>query len=561
MPGNEREFGPPTGLNPRVVLLIACVVPVTTRLGEEFVQDRRRLDPFEGPPGCVQVWTRYFRTLTQSDRLTSDIALQASQVLNQHPECTTAPNPLPLSPPLFFLTVLALLTVLQVVLGPVARIRLRGLVRLRAADPELDRLLRESRAVAGVRVRFLLDPLDPQAGGTAFGYPGRRYVVLNRGLIALAREDPDAFRAIVLHELAHVRNRDIDLTAVTQAIWRSFLFGVLIPAGLLFLFADLVVVHEPWLTALQLVLLAVMVSLLRSSVLRAREHFADLRALGWSASSAGLTRALEDDTGAHRRPLDRLFRLHPSPAQRRAAVASGAPPWFSDHRDLLALGVAVGLAWPSALQQVTLLPKFGADATRAGWHLALIAMLSGLVLASAVWRTVWSGRHGALPRRETLLGLAFAGGLVLGTWLTPARSDLALFPTPVDWHWELLWDGVLVLGCWASAACMGLTARAWAGIRSPAFGTAVAVAGMTLTTALFTSWSTPLLRSRLDLSSWLQAPPAVAFAPGSPILGELTRWITPSWSWSPGFHWPALLISVCFAALGLLHAAFRGRRP
>jgi len=44
------------------------------------------------------------------------------------------------------------------------------------------------------------------------------------------------FRAVVLHELAHVRNRDIDITYATVAIWRIHL--VLVSAAYLVLDRD-----------------------------------------------------------------------------------------------------------------------------------------------------------------------------------------------------------------------------------------------------------------------------------------------------------------------------------
>ncbi|GII91932.1 hypothetical protein Ssi02_21630 [Sinosporangium siamense] len=54
----------------------------------------------------------------------------------------------------------------------------------------------------------------------AFGRAGRRSVRLDAGLVRTFSTDPAGFRAVVLHELAHLGNRAIDLTI---AVWRAFL--------------------------------------------------------------------------------------------------------------------------------------------------------------------------------------------------------------------------------------------------------------------------------------------------------------------------------------------------
>ena len=91
------------------------------------------------------------------------------------------------------------------------RIRRR---RLRPVDtdqfPDLAEYLLELQREAGVRqqVTYLIAPLNPKVSGLAFGRIRRRYVMLSGGLVALFARDRRAFRTVVLHELAHIRNRD-----------------------------------------------------------------------------------------------------------------------------------------------------------------------------------------------------------------------------------------------------------------------------------------------------------------------------------------------------------------
>ena len=55
---------------------------------------------------------------------------------------------------------------------------------------------------------FVLNPLSSGTDGLVFGCLGRYYVVLSGGLVTLFATDQAAFRAILLHELAHLVNAE-----------------------------------------------------------------------------------------------------------------------------------------------------------------------------------------------------------------------------------------------------------------------------------------------------------------------------------------------------------------
>ncbi len=107
--------------------------------------------------------------------------------------------------------------------------------------PELDRTETLQEAIAGrlcelsARVGLRQPPvglLNVNAGDTdarAFGARRRSFVLLDLGLIAQFRSDPQAFDATLLHELAHLRNRDSRPTYATLAAWRVFVALVLLP--------------------------------------------------------------------------------------------------------------------------------------------------------------------------------------------------------------------------------------------------------------------------------------------------------------------------------------------
>ncbi|QUH00325.1 M48 family metalloprotease [Saccharopolyspora erythraea] len=495
--GDERSlaFLLPSGTLLRFVVLLVCVITTTTRTADSYVLAKLTRGWGEGGPGCFQVWSRYVRAIRDVD------GAAIGALVDEHRECFFAPNPLPLPTPLSVLLVLVVLVLCQYFLAPALRTRRRRLVRLRLDDvPDLRRTLRECCALAGVRVTFLLDVLNPRVGGVAFGLPGRRYVALNRGLLVLAGRDPEAFRAIVLHELAHVRNRDIDLTALTLAVWRSFVFGVLVPVGVLLVFDDdFAGSYNPWLTGWQLLLTAGIALLVRNSVLRSREYYADLRSVHWAGSPAGLLGVL--DRKDHDRWAHRLLRLHPSPAERRDAVNGWHPLLKSTAAEFLLLGMVAGLGWPTVLQQLALPELLAEEVRYTGWQLAALTVPVGLVLSLAVWRSVLFARMSRGRSRATALGTAFAAGLVLGVALTPVDSALGLFPLAVEWELELLWCFAVVGGCWLTTGWIALTAAAWARVTWAPPAPVVAVLGASVGAALLTSWLAPLLRARLPLQT------------------------------------------------------------
>ena len=115
--------------------------------------------------------------------------------------------------------------------APVWITRRRKLRRLTAADApavvaEVAELAREQDLDPP---RLYWNPLDASAGGLAFGHPGRYSIAIGGGLVVKQAADPPAFRAVVRHELAHIRNRDVGITYFTIAVWYAFLLVAVRP--------------------------------------------------------------------------------------------------------------------------------------------------------------------------------------------------------------------------------------------------------------------------------------------------------------------------------------------
>src|SRR5262249_10235084 len=158
----------------------------------------------------------------------------------------------------------------------------------------------------------------------------RPMIQINAGLVPLFLTDRTTFRVVVLHELAHVKNRDIGKTYYTVAVWRTFLLVAFVPFVLLNVFPDLIIGPDRWAftdlssdlirsmkvqSFVSVVALTALIFLTRAAVLRSREHLADATAVahGGEALAAILSRA------GGQRATSRLavvLRAHPMPAQR-----------------------------------------------------------------------------------------------------------------------------------------------------------------------------------------------------------------------------------------------------
>ncbi|WP_432932773.1 M48 family metalloprotease [Microbispora sp. CA-135349] len=97
-------------------------------------------------------------------------------------------------------------------------------------DGEIRRRLADFAAVAGLDrlPRVVVDPAAASTSAVVFGSNRRPIVCLHGGLLARMSTDPTAFRAVALHEFAHVRNGDVTLTYTTIAVWRVFIGLVLL---------------------------------------------------------------------------------------------------------------------------------------------------------------------------------------------------------------------------------------------------------------------------------------------------------------------------------------------
>ncbi|MFF3544261.1 M48 family metalloprotease [Streptomyces platensis] len=378
------------------------------------------------------------------------------------------------------------------------RWKVRGGRLLAVTDAELLEELRELTRRAGLSrpPSFVMDPVAATPSAVVFGRWRRHTVSLHGGLIARRAADPDGFRTVVLHELAHIRNRDVDIAYATEALWRAFALLVLLPYLVLSVYPPMASPSEVleqlpsrWPLVLsglvKLVILTALVMLARADVLRTRELYADLDAVRWGGSPQALAvgAAAPVTTGSGlRRGWHRfasLWRTHPAWPERRQSLLDPAALFGIRPTTMVLTAAAVVESGMVTMigRDLPYLPS--ADAFSA-WLAA--ALVTGIV-GTALWR---AATHALLAGRPTPSGLRAGGWLGLGM----AAGELATFRSSGR-GWLPTYPHVLLF---LIAACAGLTwwaaqcAEVWIRTCRGRSLRWVQLGGLLVTLAVFGAW-------------------------------------------------------------------------
>ncbi len=274
--------------------------------------------------------------------------------------------------------------------------------------------------------RFRRDPMlyaDFASGpGTnrAFGRAGRYAIALDLALLrdAAARPDDPRLESVLRHELAHLRNRDIDLTYLTIAVWWGFLAAVALPFTLVAVRAPASLADFTWRIGIVLLL----VWGVRAAVLRSREYYADVRSVRTVEQETGLLRALGGATSPRRRRLGYLA-YHPTARSRVDVIHTGERLFRLSPGVAAAAGALVGLAFPPAYHLAELiLPD---DVYEKGWACGFVfGVLTAAVLTGAVWRAAaWAAAAKSRSVSTLPSAAAFTVALLGGMMVTPRLSD------------------------------------------------------------------------------------------------------------------------------------------
>lgn len=232
--------------------------------------------------------------------------------------------------------------------------------------------------------RFVWNPLNAASAGLAFGYRGNYYVALSGGLVMQYYTDPDAFRAVIRHELAHLRNGDVDITYFTVAIWQAFALLALLPLILLLMTKPPATV---WGLGYRATALALLVYLARNAVLRVREVYADARAARWDGANGALARVVASLPSSHRLPRwRRWLSLHPDPQVRSCALQDSGALFRLNLLEVFATGMAASIALQNVEFLLSLLLPHSEVFYRAVGAALVFGSLAMFIVGSGIWR-------------------------------------------------------------------------------------------------------------------------------------------------------------------------------
>ncbi|MCX5097653.1 M48 family metalloprotease [Streptomyces sp. NBC_00365] len=367
---------------------------------------------------------------------------------------------------------LATATVLYWLL-PRFRSRRRGLVALEdleaAFDPaglrtELDELVTlagraehhgslDSSYLVLTPPRFVVDCAALDAGAVVFGRARAPVVSLHAGLLTVRSTAPERFRAVVLHELAHIRTMDVGLAYSVLALWRAFLAVVLIPytviVGGSFVWAA-TTGHFPglddklWPAALpeltrqtaKALLLVAAVVLIRAATLRHRELVADVDAVAAGACIEVWEKAAAAEASHSRlRPTTSRQATSFHLAGWALALVRPHPTWQERLRALHRPFTLRGLS-PLQYFLIGCTTMISVHTVARVWGPGLGASTVALIAASILFFAVWHDQlrarfanllqeHGPSPAP----GLAFGGGLFLGQFVVGVGYSSRWWPT------------------------------------------------------------------------------------------------------------------------------------
>lgn len=351
---------------------------------------------------------------------------------------------------------------------PALKIRRSSLTLLSARDaPDVVAYLEHLCREAGFArpPNFMWNPLNSSGSALAFGRPGQYYVALNGGLVTQFYTDQPAFRAVVLHELAHLRNSDVSKTYFAVAIWQAFVLVGLIPFAFSLLNNSLdYVLSVSW----RVLALTVIVFLMRNAVLRAREVYADVRASVWDGRKGALRRMVQALPVLQATHWPSVMQLHPEPEQRCQALDDTTQLFRMGFWVAFGTGLIAMIAVPNVItllnSLLTGIPQFGLEFF---CEVLLFASLAAGVVGLGAWRaTFLSLANYRSWHRAGWLGVGLGLGMIVGQALSfrsyfVFSASQTFEPSSLSVLFEIFWGVLLLAGLFLFLWWIVASASTW----------------------------------------------------------------------------------------------------
>lgn len=259
-----------------------------------------------------------------------------------------------------------------------------------------------------------------------FGRLGRYYITVPGTMVVQFQRDLPTFRAIMFHELGHIRNADIDKTYFALAVVQAFTVFALLPwvYTQIYYFSGSLSLIE-----IGIVLcLSVIIYLMLNALLRTREVYADVRASAWEGQSGALARNLASLRSSRKNPLRRLLETHPDRQVRMRMLENTSglfllQPWQAFITGLIVSSTLSNIVW--LIKQLNIGQGFWLDQLAPMSAGLLFALIIGGTVGIDIWRATFAKKaQGKVLPNMALAALGLTLGLLLGQLLS-LFSDLS----------------------------------------------------------------------------------------------------------------------------------------
>ncbi|MEO1400633.1 MAG: M48 family metalloprotease [Cyanobacteria bacterium J06635_1] len=339
--------------------------------------------------------------------------------------------------------------------------------------------------------QLMLKATDRGIGPRIFGCWGRYQIVVPGGLALRFQEDPATFRAVMLHELGHLKNRDVDKTYLAFAIGLAFLGVSFLPVMGVSLWA-LVTNNEVavfWETGWRGGMLLLVVYLTLASVVRSREYYADLQARHWEPGNDRLAHLLGETLAPpvkswqskllrltrhvpllHRHNWDYALQFHPDPSYRAQVLTNTDDLFHFDFWVALGTGLSVTLVSQPILSSLETLRIFS-PFSNPEYGFVAVGFIFGPAIAGicalGLWRMAFAQLlHADFTQRVGIVGLGVALGIVVGRYLAldapatlPGIENFTVFAKLIGFN--ILWASFLALSLVCFAHWIHQCSRLW----------------------------------------------------------------------------------------------------
>jgi Zn-dependent protease with chaperone function len=332
-------------------------------------------------------------------------------------------------------------------------------------SPELIGYLDDLRRKAGLSrlPSFFWGVLDQTKEAYAFGRWGHLCVYLPDGLVNSFEENRAEFRAALLHEFAHIYNGDVHRTYLSFTVWWAFLITALPTFFITLLRSPL---ERMFGMSGRVVILFLLIYLMRNSVLRAREFYADLRASIWDSQSSALRLALESAERSSEKLSfwQRIWVTHPDLGDRQRILDDPNPLLRMGFWDAFATGMATMIPFTNFVALAILLASIGPSSDFMLIQLpffvpALIsATLIIYIIGAGTWRMTFAALAFGKPVRGiNTLGAGLALGIVAGQQLSFLGASKFLSSPLI----LLFWGGLLLISLTSFFQWISVGAMTW----------------------------------------------------------------------------------------------------